>query len=205
MSAPSPHWKTPLLVGALARASWGDELSAEVPGVRTVLHALVALLPHTSAEGTITAAQVADAAGLSIRWARTCLRTLEALEVITYRRGWIDRGRPKPGHVRISKQRLVELLHAARGDGRAAEVLRKRREATAQRIAALRQKTQRGRRSRFPLSVHRELSSSPPPYREVPARQDRPPAVSCAVCGHLRGPHGVNIALGRVKEHPWTT
>ncbi|WP_130864627.1 hypothetical protein [Acidipropionibacterium timonense] len=134
-------------------------------GVRRVLTALVALTDHRSGEGTCTRAQVADVSGgMSVRWASRCLSILEDLGIITWSRGWLDHGTPRPGIIRISKRTLARLARRAAGylDPRRATraaALRRRIQTT------LRQPTQHPHR-RNPLSLRGELSSPLLPYRE---------------------------------------
>lgn len=204
MSAPTAGWPAPLLVGALARANWGALDGRALGGCRAVVRALVDLLPHRAAAGKLTAAQVADAAGLSVRWTRHCLHVLESFGLVTWSRGWLDRGRPRPGWIRLDKAAVLDLLLAARGDGSADRRRQERRDALAGRLGNLRRSTIRTMRRHKPLSPRPELGSTPPPSREEPGRLERPPAVFCLVCARLNGPHRVAIALGNAPAHPWT-
>lgn len=173
MSTPTAAWDTPALMTSLARSGWGDLDGARLAGVRRVLTALVDLTDHRSGEATITRSQVADTAGgLSIRWTSRCLRVLEDMGLITWSRGWLDRGRPRPGIVRISKRALAALARAAR---RRLEPRRTARALeTTKRIATtLRWTTvvphawHKAAKQQKPLSVRGELSSPLLPYREL--------------------------------------
>lgn len=116
MSTPTAAWSLPVLVRTLERRGWGDDLgSRSHSGARKVLHALVSLLPHESAEGQLTVAQVALRARLTARWTSKCLRDLEALGIITWRRGWLDHGQPRAGWIRVAKSALASLVRTLHG------------------------------------------------------------------------------------------
>lgn len=137
MSTPTPHWPVPSLLRSLARAGWGDLSGREWQGVRSVLRALCDSLPDRSGEGHVTEPQIAQRAGLSLRWTRRCLHVLEDLGVVaSWRRGGIVDGRPTPSWLRLSKRVLVALVDAARPIREAADVAR--RALTVARIAGLR-------------------------------------------------------------------
>ena len=149
---------TDSLMTSLARSGWGDLSGRSMQGVRSTLRALVDLLPHRSGEGLATAAQIADAAGLSERWVRRCLHLLEDAELIRWTRGGVSAGTPLPSHFRVSKRVLVALIQGARPV--LAAIQRQRAERTAQRLAGLSflRPKQRLRRS-----VHAALSADPHP------------------------------------------
>lgn len=179
MSTPTAAWDTPALMTSLARSGWGDLDGARLAGVRRVLVALVDLTDHRSGEATVTRAQVADTAGgLSVRWTSRCLRVLEDMGLITWSRGWLDRGRPRPGVVRICKRALARLARAARG-----YLERRRTERAAvlsERVAStLRWSTvpstswRKTKPKRNPLSGRGELSSPLLPYRELSPTKGR--------------------------------
>ena len=111
-TVPTAAWGSDRLLDSLQRRGWGELDGRPNAGLRTVLNALVSLLPYESAEGRLTRAQVADAAGITPKWAGVCLRRLEELGVITWRRGWLDHGQPRAGFVRILKSRLAEMVRA---------------------------------------------------------------------------------------------
>lgn len=168
MSTVTAAWPAPDLVSALARSAWGELDGRPLAGVRDVLRALVDLLPYGAAEGALTASQVADASGLSLRWVRTCMHRLEAAGLITWRRGWLKAGRPQAGWVRVSKTRLAAMIRAAREADVRTTRRRERATALAARLATLRNPTQRPKRHK-PLSRRWELSSPLNPLRgEVP-------------------------------------
>lgn len=159
MSVPTAAWPVDRLLLTLQRRGWGPDLDDVQPGLRTVLHALVSLLPHKSGQGTLTANQVADAAHLSVRWTRHCLAELEAGGWIVWRRGWLEHGRPRPGYIRLVKAKLAEACRRLAGwlDDRRA----KRRQETAHRVATtLRQDTLRVCKRRNPLSPRAELGAT---------------------------------------------
>lgn len=164
MSVPTAAWPADRLVNTLQRRGWGPELDDVQPGLRTVLHALVSLLPYGSAQGVLTASQVADAAHLSVRWTRHCLAQLEDLGFIVWRRGWLDQGRPRAGMIRIVKARLAEACRKLAGwlDERR----QKRRVETAHRVATtLHKDTLRVCKRRTPLSSRPELGATLHPLR----------------------------------------
>lgn len=153
-------WDARYLRDTLARSGWGPLDGRSNAGLRTVLGALVGLLPYRSASGAVTVAQIADTAGLTERWVRVKLAELEQLGAIEWRRGWLDHGRPRPGWVRIVKTRLVEWIELARGviaSRRAA-----RAAATASRVARMGAPTIT-RKRRNPLSARAEVTTYLPP------------------------------------------
>lgn len=177
------HAPLPALITSLQRAGWGELAGREWQGVRTTLHALVAQLPHRSGEGYVTEPQIAQAAGLSLRWVRRCLHVLEDLGVIvSWRRGGVIAGRPQPSWLRISKRFLLALIEAARPLREAANAVR--RAQTLHRLAGL-ANVRRNRRS-----GHAALGAVlPTPRGESP--DNSPPLVDkSAPCDHgePRGP-----------------
>ena len=62
MSTPTAHRDTRSLLTSLQRAGWGPLAGADMQGLRSVLSALIALLPFKSAAGLATVPQIADAA-----------------------------------------------------------------------------------------------------------------------------------------------
>jgi hypothetical protein len=161
VATPTAFWGTPSLVRSLSRAGWGDLAGREFQGLRTTLHALTASLDDRSGQGMVTVAQVAQRAGLSLRWTRRCLHVLEDLGVIAeWRRGYVAGGRVVASWIRLSKQVLVDLVDAARPLREAADAARRR--ITAARVAGLAY-VRRNRRS-----AHGELSAHlPTPSGEV--------------------------------------
>lgn len=211
MSTATALWDAPRLLDTLSRRGWGPDLDGRPNGgLRAVLRALVALLPYESAEGKLTAPQVADAAGLSVKWTRRCLAELERLELITWRRGGLDRGRSKPGWIRLSKARLAELVRSLRDalDGRRAQ----RRAETRHRLeTTLTFTTIPPWKRRHPLSSQGELSSTLPtqgsttrpgvvlrqPSQTLPGLGD--PMTDCLTCG--RPEHLCRIADAKLPLH----
>ena len=214
-SVPSAVWSLDRLVSKLQASGWGELDGPENAGLQKVVTALEALLPWEAAEGRLTRAQVADAAGMTPKWAGHCLRRLEALGVITWRRGWLDHGQPRPGWIRVSKTRLAEMVRAARGylDDRRAL----RRTATHDRLSKLKQRTIPPWNLRRPLSSRGELSSHLPtqgstrrspgafgqPSQTLPGIEgDTMPA--CAICG--RAEDACALANTKVPDrvrHPY--
>lgn len=216
MSTPTAGWPANTLVASLSRAGWGDLAPRTYQGARDVLAALANLLPHRAGQGTVTVAQIADAAGRTPKWTAHCLRVLEGLGIIESRRGGIRAGRPVAGWVRINKARLVALIAGARAelvDRRA-----RRAEATAERIATYRLSDTVGRRRRrHPLSRHMEVSSPPTPLTGGVSRPAAPrPKITTKEepemvreCVHglpLRSADGMPSACGmcarEIRKHP---
>lgn len=199
MSAIAASWETPDLLGAYARAGGGGFDQSEV-GAERVLRALVDLLPHGSAAGKATAAQVADAAGMSVRWARHCLHLLEDMGLITWRRGGVIDGKPQAGWITIIKANLARLIRRSRD--RASRRRAARAEATRERLQGLHSRFVRNVRTRNPKSIHAELSSPLRPLRGGTRSGSRPdPApqlpigdpmathpwhgTPCIICNHI--------------------
>ena len=182
-------WPLDKLLGALSRAGWDELAGGNMQGVRSTLRALSDLLPHGSATGRTTVSQVADAAGLSVKWAGRCLRVLEECGLIVWTRGQVVAGRPRPGYIKVVKSALVALIQ--RGRELLPEIQRTRAAETLDRIrttlrtgrvvnrSPLSEPAPTGRRGRAPLkslstrdaahnplSVHMELSDPPPPNGE---------------------------------------
>lgn len=180
----------PIILDALARAGWAELDGRAAQGVRSVLRALGALLPHRSATGLVTACQIADAAGLRPRQTRSNLHVLEDAGIIVWTRGGIRDGRPVPGVIKVVKKRLIELLRRARRDLPAR--LKKRATETARRLTDTlnartfrnaaaartwrRSQTQPGRK-RDPL-LHAAFTATPSPSGEVTGRPEGRPPVS---------------------------
>lgn len=188
-------WSADRLRDALSRRGWGVLDGRANGGLRQALTALVALLPYESAEGHLTAAQVADAAGMSVKWTRHCMARLEGLGIITWSRGYLHQGRPRPGFVRIVKTRLAEIVRGLKGalDARRAQ----RRVDTHHRLATtLASTTIPPWKRRNRLSSRWELSSTLPtqgstgrrpsafrqPSQTLPGLEGDP-VTTCQVCG----------------------
>lgn len=195
---PTAAWSLDRLTSSLQRGGWGELDGPENAGLQKVLNALTSLLPWGSAEGSLTRAQVADAASMTPKWAGHCLRRLEELGLITWRRGWLDHGTPRAGSIRVHKWRLAEMVRAVRGylDDRRA----KRRDETRHRLTTtLRNSTQRPWTRQKALSCRGELNAPLPnkgrtapqtpgfhhPPETLPGVEMRPD-LSCRICG--RGP-----------------
>ncbi|WP_425310633.1 hypothetical protein AADG42_18245 [Ammonicoccus fulvus] len=187
---PTAAWDIDTLVGALARRGWGP-IAAETQGVRTVLRALVDVLPHGSAEGRATAHQLADVTGLSERWVRRCLARLEQVGLVQWTRGWIERGRKVPSLFRISKRTIAAWVRAAAGD--LDERRTERAEQAAERLAALRSTTVPPRRRKprpaapQPAPERSGTELRPSPHEEVTGRAAEPVplAAGIAMCRDL--------------------
>lgn len=106
------------ILDALRRAGWGVLRGPAFRCHRAILDSLVAASRNQRSDYagffTITTNQLADRAGYTDRHIRACLPDLEDLGVITWHRGGVMEGRPRPGHMRINKKTLVDLVRAAR-------------------------------------------------------------------------------------------
>lgn len=124
------------------------------------LDGLALLLPHHSAEGKATPAQIGDAADYTGRWMRHTLAELEDLGLVQWRRGGVVAGRAAAGWFRVSKERLCALIRERAGDY--ATLLTRRAEQTRQRIAGLRyvMGSRRHKRRSAPVEVSSYLSPS---------------------------------------------
>lgn len=216
MTTCTAAWSADRLVSSLQAHGWGELDGAANAGLQRVLHALVSLLPYDSAQGHLTRAQVADAASMSPKWAGVCLRRLEELGVITWRRGWLDHGQPRAGHIRVLKTRLAEMVRAARGY--LDERRERRRVATAHRLETTLTKTtvppwnrRRGLSRRWELSSTlpiqgRTAHRAPGDLQPSPTLPgvDVQPDLTCKTCG--RGPdqcHAADAKLPQALRHTY--
>ena len=174
MSTLTAHRDTRSLLTSLQRAGWGPLAGADMQGLRSVLSALIALLPFKSAAGLATVPQIADAAGLHDRWTRDRLALLEELGVIAWTRGGIVSGRCSPSWFRINKTMLCQLIELARPALDAIQAAR--RATTLNRIKGLVSVRSKKRRPQNPKSTHAAPSAVPRPLTgESPAGDDSPP------------------------------
>lgn len=122
------------ILAALRRAGWGQLKGAKYRVHRVILDTLVSVSRSQNQDlagtFTITATQLADQASYSERHVRTALQDLDSWGVITWHRGGIFEGAPKPGWLRINKKTLVDMVHAARPEYDR-ELNRRRRETRA--------------------------------------------------------------------------
>lgn len=106
------------ILAALRRAGWGQLNGAKYRVHRVILDTLVSVSRSQNQDlagtFTITATQLADQASYSERHVRTALQELDSWGIITWHRGGIFEGAPKPGWLRINKKTLVDMVHAAR-------------------------------------------------------------------------------------------
>lgn len=106
------------ILAALRRAGWGQLKGAKYRVHRVILDTLVSVSRSQNQDlagtFTITATQLADQASYSERHVRTALQDLDSWGIITWHRGGIFEGAPKPGWLRINKKTLVDMVHAAR-------------------------------------------------------------------------------------------
>lgn len=159
MSGPTAAWPLPALLTSLAHADVPELAGRAGHGPLAVLQGLAACLPHGSASGTVTAAQVAERAGYSERRCRDALHHLEALGLVEWERGW----RGHAGRMTIAKRAVVSLIRAGRRTVRRP-------------VAWVEART---RRRALPTEIP-DVTSGPTPYREVTAAKpagSRPPAV----------------------------
>lgn len=173
----SPGWRLPALVDALARAGWGILAGRQGGAVRSILRALAQHLPDGSATGLVTVPQIADMAGLGERWTRDTLGVLERAGIITWTRGGIIDGRPRPSIIRVNKRAIAGLVNDARR--RHACTLRGRASSFARRLAdELRTRTQIRRTTtprRSPrMGAHAALSAALHPLRGKETGAPRP-------------------------------
>lgn len=122
------------ILAALRRAGWGELKGAKYRVHRVILDTLVSVSRSQNQDlagtFTITATQLADQASYSERHVRTALQELDSWGIITWHRGGIFEGAPKPGWLRINKKTLVDMVHAARPEYDR-ELNRRRRETRA--------------------------------------------------------------------------
>lgn len=106
------------ILAALRRAGWGQLKGAKYRVHRVILDTLVSVSRSQNQDlagtFTITATQLADQASYSERHVRTALQDLDSWGIITWHRGGIFEGAPKPGWLRINKKTLVAMVRAAR-------------------------------------------------------------------------------------------
>lgn len=155
----------PDLVSALRRAGWGPIAGPEYRPARAVLDALSSNARWAGMDraGTvaITASQLADAAGYSLRHLRRWMPILEDIGLIEWHRGGVVEGRPRPGLLKVVKRVICQWIKDAR-PANDARIERRRRETLA------RLKTLRMRRIppfRRKAEVHADMASALPPYQ----------------------------------------
>lgn len=160
MKTATAAWDLNRLTTTLNAVGWGATLAERHDaGTRKVLQALTATLPWGAAAGRVTLAQLADVVRMTPGWISRCLRRLEDLGLVAWRRGGILNGNSRPGYVRVNKKRIAELINEARGwlePKRAA-----RKAATAERANTLRNRTTPPQKRHNPLSFHTTLSHYP--------------------------------------------
>lgn len=169
----------PVLIEALRRSAALERRQVDV------LSALSSVLPHGSAAGRTTAAQLGDVARYCEKWTRVALAELEDLGLVVWRRGGVKAGVPQPSFFLVVKKMLALVIR----DGR--EALARRRAARSvlvRRRIAGRTLPPRGRSRR---SSHAEASANPLLRREVtPGATPTagiPPLETCAEHGGLAG------------------
>lgn len=159
MSKPSQR-SARVLVGELEAAGWGTLAGAEFHSVRAVLEVLVR---YSGADRVIvaTSGQVADRAGRCQRHTRRCLHVLEGMGLITWTRGHIEQGRPRPGWFRVRRSALAQFVAHARTIAK--ERRARRASDTNERIkTTVRNATLWPRKQRKPLSNHADMVSTLP-------------------------------------------
>lgn len=132
----TPWWPLPALLTSLARAGWGVLRGREWAGVRTALSALCSLLPHGSARGHVTVAQLAEVGSMSERWIGRCLHVLLDLGVIRWQTGGVVAGQPRPSYITVVKSALVDIILTARPEHEEREAGQRRR--VREKVAGLR-------------------------------------------------------------------
>ena len=153
----------PSILARLARAGWGELAPRSAQGARAVLQGLAAVVDPSTGAATLTAWQVAAAAGRCERRTRDALHLLEQMGVITWTRGWLDRGTPRPGWIRVSKRALWAMIRPAR---------RIHDEARARRAAELRARIRRTLRLTTQWRPHRPAPAVPARHRTLSVRAD---------------------------------
>lgn len=164
MSGPSAVWPMPALLTSLAHADTPALAGRAGHGPLAMLTALAACLPHGSASGTVTAAQVADKAGYSERRGRDALHVLERLGLVEWERGY----RGHAGRMTIVKVRVVAMIRAGR-------------RAVSRAVGrAVRWVEARHRHRLVSPTEIPDMTSAPTPFREVTGPEgsagSRPPA-----------------------------
>lgn len=161
----SPWQSVPVLVRMLARAEWGPMAGPQLRGVRATLRALADALADLKADykgyGIVTAQQVANRSGYTIRWTRECLQFLEDAGLLQWERGGVIDGEPRPGYMRIVKAHLAEFVNLARPLHDEAD--KRRRDETTRRLRRLWSRRVPGKRSS--RSDHAEVTAALPPLR----------------------------------------
>lgn len=167
---------TDVVVDRLAAVAWGPLGGRAWQGVRSTLHALVMVADRRTGVTTTgtTAHQLAERAGLSERWTRVCLQTLEELGVIEWTRGGVAHGAPQPSLMRIVKRVLVDWVHAWRPTHDRAILDYRAR--TRARLARVRHRFLRSRKStpQRCRSRHAALGAGLSPLRGTPSRGASP-------------------------------
>lgn len=173
-------WPLPVLIEALRRTTALERRQVDV------LSALSSVLPHGSAAGRTTAAQLSDHARYCERWTRVTLAELEDLGLVQWSRGGVKAGAPQPSYIVVSKKMLAAAIRGGREALAQRRVLRQL--LTRQRLNG-RTYLPRGRTRR---SSHAEVTASPLLHREV-TTDDRPaPAVlSLEICDQHGGLAGI--------------
>lgn len=113
MSASRPHPDLRLLLDHLADAGWGRLAGRAMRGRRTVLEVLVRQLGPLPGEGTTSVTQVALWAAYTVRHTRTCLKHLEQMGLVEWRRGGWRGEQHKQGWMRVDSGTLIEFVTAA--------------------------------------------------------------------------------------------
>lgn len=161
----SPAQPLPDLVSALRRAGWGPIAGSEYRPARAILDALSSNARWAGMDRAstvvVTAAQLADAAGYSVRHLRRWMPILEDIGLIEWHRGGVVEGRPRPGLLKVVKRVICQWIKDARpvNDAR----IERRRRETLARLKSLRMR--RIPPFRRKTEVHADTASSLPPYQ----------------------------------------
>lgn len=141
-------WSLSAIENAAYKADWethGELSGNHLRGVRQVLKTVIRILPDKSGQGNITVAQIAARGGYSTRWVGECLRTLEDLGLITWRRGYLDQdGRGRPSWIRVSKKVFAGIVNALRAAKYGTVAIAERASERAARFKAMRARTRAG-------------------------------------------------------------
>lgn len=215
----------PVLYRSLCRAGWGELAGREWQGVRSTLGAIVNRA--RSKQGIdCTVWQIAQSAGLSEKWTSRCLLILEGLGVITWQRGLIEEGKPKPGFITVCRHVLLDLVRQAWKQGYSKWT--ERRAETARRLALLKKATANIRRSRrtelsshlnseylsAPQSAERDIQAQTPPPDWAIGKEDTMTSAIASDEDNPLCPHGYTKggaacpSCNRIQDRPerrkWT-
>lgn len=115
-AVPNASWPVQALIRRWSRSGWGDMNEARYRGVVRTLMALgdaVAEERNGRDSCRITTGQLAARSGYCAKWTQTSLNYLEQLGLITWTRGGIWNGKPRPSRIVIQRARLAAITREA--------------------------------------------------------------------------------------------